>query len=275
MEHSWRYVDDRANWEEYESQPGPANGDLSHAWLRLQVLHTPFRSTDYREQAAFTDAVRELERIFLGEESLEPYYRECLRPEADAPTPTGEPAPPLPRSRQIDHAATMQALLMEEVFYMLRLVQYANAPDNRGWMNLFRRWGRSPSFNRRFDELRATLDLEFLEFYDLYIRYMQRRIDDDPVPHPWDSAERRRDPRAGAFARPEWTGGEPDRLTAHEGAVPFQDSAATQPEAPLLPGIFLDPGVREARRSGRNPGERPISQPGRGGGDAPSEGGGS
>jgi hypothetical protein len=80
----------------------------------------------------------------------------------------------------------MQAQLMEDVFFVLRLDRYGNARDNRGWMNLLRRWGRSPTFNKRFDELRSTFSQEFVEFYVLYLRKRYGTIEQSPIPHPWD-----------------------------------------------------------------------------------------
>jgi hypothetical protein len=75
------------------------------------------------------------------------------------------------------------------VFYTLQLDRYGNSPDNRGWMNLFRRWGRSPTLNERFDELRPTFSEHFVAFYRLYIRNQRGSIEEVPLPHPWDRRE--------------------------------------------------------------------------------------
>jgi hypothetical protein len=133
---------------------------------------------------------------------------------------------------------------MEEVFFGLQLTRYANAPDNRGWMNLFRRWGRSPTFNRRFDRLRSTLALDFLDFYDFYLRYYPCRIDEHPIPHPWDREERRGDPRYPDILPPSRTGGEPGICPKFlaEPARPVDEARRE-----YLPGLYLDSGLREAR----------------------------
>jgi hypothetical protein len=222
---------------------------LGKAWQRLQVLHTPFRTIAPEEYRWIVEWLVQLERLFLEHEDLEIYYQECFAPESDPKDP-GRPFTPSPpvASPRIDHVATVQAQFMEEVFYALALDRHANAPDNRGWMNLFRRWARSTLFNARLDALRSLLTLRFLTFYDYYLRFYPCRIDEDPIPHPWDSEDRRRDPRPpGTF--PARTGGWPDlsRCTEDEPTTvgkPLTEQAAAKPE--LLPGLYLDSGIREA-----------------------------
>ena len=128
----------------------------------------------------------------------------------------------------------MQAQLMEDIYYTLQLSRYANAPDNRGWVNLLRRWGRSETFNRRFDELKTTFSLEFVQFYELYLRQYPWTIDEWPIPHPWDRQSRQQDPRD---------------VAEH------------------VSGVFLDSGIREVSplRLGGRTGERPVPDAGTGG----------
>jgi hypothetical protein len=164
----------------------PYEDYLDSAWIELQVIHTAFRGVEQAEYWTLIRKLQELELIFLDRPELDAYYRECymdhrtfrdLHPEG-----FGEPQ----ATRATDKVAAMQAQLMEDVFYILRLDRYGNARDNRGWMNLLRRWGRSPTFNKRFDELRSTFSQEFVAFYDLYLRKRYGTIDQSPIPHPWD-----------------------------------------------------------------------------------------
>ena len=222
--------------------PFPNEPDLGKAWQRLQVLHTPDRRVDAEDYRWIVDWLAALERLFLDRGDLEPYYEECFAPEnSDAARS------PAKLTSQVAHVATIQAQFMEEVYYTLSLNRHGNAVDNRGWMNLFRRWGRSPNFNARLDQIRSTLTMEFLIFYDYYLRHYRCRIDEDPIPHPWDSAERRRDPR-GPDALPERTGGDPDPDCLKDQPASNRDRRRRLkvPEPAELPGVYLDSGVREA-----------------------------
>ena len=84
------------------------------------------------------EALNELERLSLKTPDSTAYYCECMLPAA--------------RSRHRDrrmpidpiNVIAMQIQLMEDTYFSLRLDQYANARDNRGWMNLFRPLGGVP-----------------------------------------------------------------------------------------------------------------------------------
>jgi hypothetical protein len=82
-----------------------------------------------------------------------------------------------------------QLRLMERAFYVLRLGQYANAPENCGWMNLFREWGRDSHFNTSYGTLKQTLSPDFRTFYDTYICDYKESIDQHPIRHPWHSKQ--------------------------------------------------------------------------------------
>lgn len=192
-------------------------------WLRLLILHTPFRAADQAAYERLEDTLRELEKVFLSYSELQGYYIECFAPEDSARPDEGD----LEHWR-VAHMVMLQAQLMEDVYFVLQLVRYGNAPDNRGWMNLFRRWGRSPTFNASFDRLRATFASEFVRFYDLYLFGYEGTIDEQPIPHPWDPVERRVYKRRAAQPGPE--------------RAPATAVRALTP----LPGVFLDSGVREA-----------------------------
>lgn len=71
---------------------------------------------------------------------------------------------------------------------MLQLQLFANAPENHGWMTLFRNWGRSPRFNQVFNELESTLSPEFTKFYRVYQHGLPARASACghlPIHHPW------------------------------------------------------------------------------------------
>ena len=266
MNRDWRYIDDvQTSEDELRAQETTVDDTLLRlSWLRLQILHTPFRAIEQDEYSTLTESLQGLERLFLERPTLESYYRECFAPETEWQMPIigpdGRPQA-LPESSEIDHVAAIQAQFMEDVFYALRLDRYGNAPDNRGWMNLFRRWGRSPTFNRRLDQLRSMFGLDFLEFYDLYLRYYQHRIDELPIPHPWDSDQDREDRRPPLLAPPAKTGGVPHPSATVGPSAPPADQSLQQPEKNLVPGIFLDPGIREVKRRGPASGERPVESP--------------
>ncbi len=54
--------------------------------------------------------------------------------------------------------------LMEDVFLDLRLDDFWEHPDNRGWAILFMRWARSPKFRRIWNGTRRTFGIRFEYF---------------------------------------------------------------------------------------------------------------
>jgi hypothetical protein len=209
---------------------------VDQAWGQMVILHTPFLPVEQREYARLVDRYRDLELLVLKDPELQGYYVESFHPSDPEPASRKAPRGPAAESGpqgKLGHVASIQAQLMEDVFYSFRLDRYANAPDNRGWMNLFRRWGRSTTFRERFDVMRATYSKEFVEFYDYYIRDRDP-IDLDPVPHPWDPRLRKVDKRAPpplAEEDQEWA----KRILYHH----------EEPER-YIPGVYLDSGIREA-----------------------------
>jgi hypothetical protein len=148
-------------------------------WDGLRIQHSPFKAADSTQFRELTQQLAELERLFLETPSLTWYYVECMdlpgkgiRPE-DAVVPV--------------NVIAMQIQLMEDTYFAVRLDLYANARDNRGWMNLFRRWGRSDVFNDCFGDLHWNYSNDFVAFYCNYIQHW-REIDYLPIPHAWDVA---------------------------------------------------------------------------------------
>jgi hypothetical protein len=221
-----------------EAQPAPRHaikGELGgelldRAWSRLLISHAPFLPVDDREYARVIDRYRDLEQILLGDPELQDYYAESFLTSGAREKWTGAGTAP---EWKLHHVVTLQSQLMEDAFYAFRLDRYANAQDNRGWMNLFRRWGSSATFKARFEVMRETFSRDFVDFYDYYLRDLPP-IDSKPVPHPWDPRSRRKDDRP----KPETP--EED----HEWADSFSKEMALGER--FLPGVYLDSGIREA-----------------------------
>jgi hypothetical protein len=156
-------------------EPTRVERDLDRAWTELLILHTPFYPIEQPDYQRLANTFRQLESTFLDDDDLHQYYVESFRPETKKPGDEWVESPPRSSNAagwKIHHVAALQAQLIEDVYYALRLDRYANSPDNRGWMNLFRRWGRSDTFNARFDTLRSTFTRDFEEFYDAFVRYL-------------------------------------------------------------------------------------------------------
>jgi len=68
--------------------------------------------------------------------------------------------------RRVFHLVNIQLQLMESVFVSVELGQKANRehPSNRGWMNLFQRWARAPSFKRAYLPSITTFSAPFQQF---------------------------------------------------------------------------------------------------------------
>jgi hypothetical protein len=153
-----------------------------YPWLRLQMLHTAIEGVLPEDYQALERERRGIDMLLLNRAvELKPYADELaadlLADERD-----------VHRSAPIDIVIGLQARLMENAYFTLKLHRYGNAPDNRGWMNLFRSWGRSPTFNARFEEIAFTYAESFVGFYRDYLQHYTMNIDIWPIPHPWDIA---------------------------------------------------------------------------------------
>jgi hypothetical protein len=148
---------------------GQAKRTGKGTWRDLQHQHAPFHAADTETFQDLTDKYTDIEQMYPNE-------------------PSGAPTPEEARS---SWAVRLQ--LMEDVFLAVKLGRYPNAPDNRGWMNIFRTWSRHPGFDAAFTALCGHYTPAFVAFCDDYIRGWAS-IEDQPVPHPWDSLETRRRP---------------------------------------------------------------------------------
>ena len=184
------------------------------AWDDLLIHHSPFKAADNDQFKELTKSLNELERVVMENPGLHAYYRECMIADDGNPMPASDVAAIDPLNLIV-----MQIQLMEDAYFSLRLDQYANAHDNRGWMNLFRRWAQSQTFRRYFQQLQLMYSNDFVTFYCHYI-HNWGPIDTEPLPHAWDVMHATR-------SGPHTVAWECRRRGAR--------------------GFFLDPGRREAR----------------------------
>lgn len=168
---------------------------LSHSWRALLIQKTPFHPSESEGYRDLVDVYRRLESVFLESPELHEYYVQCTHPvsytRSQVQQVTGAPW-------KLRHVVMLQAQFMEDAYYVLRLDRYANAPDNRGWMMLFRRWARLGEFNEVFQPIRNLFTKDFNDFFDNYL-FGWDSVDWIPIPHPWDSVDRRGDSVPGVF----------------------------------------------------------------------------
>ncbi len=138
-----------------------AVGTENAKWADLLRQHAPFHRADVEKVHELTDNYVEIEKMCFED-------------------PSGSVST---HKRTCNWAIRLQ--LMEDTFFAVQLGRYPNAPDNRGWMNLFRAWTRSDEFDDAFKKLRANYTPSFVEFCEAYI-IGWGPIDQMPVPHPWD-----------------------------------------------------------------------------------------
>ena len=193
------------------------------AWDDLRIRHSPFRAANNEQFQSLTKQIADLEKLFLDTPSLRWYYEACMGL-SNEPEDTAGRADPV-------NVIAMQIQMMEDAYFSLRLDQYANARDNRGWMNLFRRWGNCRTFTQYFHRLKTNYSNDFVAFYCDYIEGWPS-IDEYPLPHAWDVQH----PIDGQYAHPS------AKICAERNAA----------------GLFQDAGRLEAREPDGAPPEHPT-----------------
>jgi len=156
---------------------------MEAALERLRGEHLAFRRPEPREIADLDELRLKILTSLFETPELEDYYREAW---GVAPTTPAAAAVSSPTAHR--RIVVMQIELMTRAFYVLQLQRFANAPENHGWMTLFRSWGRSERFNAVFGELQPTFSPDFVKFYTLYLRGSSDRASKFgclPVHHPW------------------------------------------------------------------------------------------
>lgn len=159
----------------------PALAPFSDPWLRrLLSAHASFRAVDEPAYWKASAGLAEIERTLAGDPDRRWYYEECY-PAAAGGQPAVAPAP----RPSVTGVFLAQARLMEQVCLKVDLERHGNAPDNRGWMNVFRAWGRSPTFQAEFAAAKDLFVRKVVEFYTTHIQG-RPPIAHEPIPHPWD-----------------------------------------------------------------------------------------
>ena len=253
--------ENRRSWEytgEKETPPPTRRAAVqprlrAGAWGALLQHHMPFHVPDDGERARLADSLEAIEQALAGgapqapDPEIAEYFVESYpgtrdaRSESVSPEPAGELDA---RENALRRIVLRQARLMEHAFLALRLDRYANAPANRGWMNLFRSWGRSFRFNSRFGEYHSLFTLAFLRFYHAHV-LGRATIDAEPVPHPWDPPVVTRLPDN---VRNEWIIDLPGQGRAWTDGHEVRHMTE-------MPGVYLDSGIIETTLSDAMPGE--------------------
>jgi hypothetical protein len=119
----------------------------------LYDVWTPagFSSDAFVTHTALLDQIWER---FRASTDLLPLLQELM---ADRSGPVRE-APP---SHEELAACLELGQLMENVFLDLRLDDFWNHPDNRGWVTLFTMWAKSPTFRSAWSQIHGTFGIRF------------------------------------------------------------------------------------------------------------------
>src|SRR5262249_29829333 len=113
-----------------------APGVFSSDWLAsLGALHSASRGTSGRLNRYARVRVAAVENVLTCDGALAWYRQQCYEP---PPWSLPAPAPPYPLA--VIGAFLQQVRVMEELFDVLALDRYPNAPGNVGVVRLFRMW---------------------------------------------------------------------------------------------------------------------------------------
>jgi hypothetical protein len=154
---------------------------FSDAWLTdLCARHSSVRAGGDAARQRANERLAVVEDALTRDPAIAWYYDQCY----GGPTAAAVPAPPYPLA--VRRAFLQQVRLMEQMFTTLELARHPNAPDNRGWMRLFRMWASSPVFRALFQEVEGTMGRDFVAFYRAYLELPSGTGLDELVPHPWD-----------------------------------------------------------------------------------------
>jgi hypothetical protein len=141
------------------NQPGSSALDVA---VKLFDVSAPARTTG----EAFLRHTQTLERMweqFRKSPALHGFVDELMHihpPIAVIPVSSGNPHQ---ASEELCMALELTQL-MEDVFMDLRLDDFWEHPDNRGWAIMFMRWARSPRFQRYWSQTRRTFGIRFEYF---------------------------------------------------------------------------------------------------------------
>ncbi|MEP6833863.1 MAG: hypothetical protein ABJB74_10730 [Gemmatimonas sp.] len=244
-QHTWAYREHPPHGPKTPKQLPDNERASDDAWRWLLVEHMPFHALDDKERNRLVDQLalleNELYQYNAGKVNDAPLSLQIPLKRA-AVTKSSDATMNDDVWLQIDtrvmattgdgpRLVSKQARLMEQAFTVLRLDRYANAPINRGVMNLFRAWASTKAFDDLLTRSEAVFSKPFIQFYKYYLRGL-RRIDEDPIPHPWD----RFLPKAA-------------RKVFHLFAMPGAEKLHAEEKTRGL-GIYLDSGIIEGLSDG-------------------------
>jgi hypothetical protein len=115
---------------------------------------------------AFLKHTKTLQRIwtqFRQSPGLHSFIDELMHIQPPIAIVPDKPGNPHQASEELCMALELLQL-MEDVFMDLRLDDFWEHPDNRGWAIMFMRWARSPRFQRIWSQTRRTFGIRFEYF---------------------------------------------------------------------------------------------------------------
>jgi len=162
---SYRKLGEHVGWEVFRcAQAEVRNGAdsvfnlLRHHWVSLPPR---LRDSFLGQQ----EALVRLEAKLGDDPELADYDRK-IYPEIETLLGAGPSSKGSPDPRAALHFCNMQLDLMENVFLALELEKYHAFEMNRGWMNLFRRWAMTQTFQKLWPGLRGGYSRQFDEFVE-------------------------------------------------------------------------------------------------------------
>jgi hypothetical protein len=162
---SYRKLGEHVAWEVFRCaqahvQDGTAAvfNVLRHHWVSLPPR---LRDSFLGQQ----EALLRLEGKLRDDPDLADYDSK-IYPEIETLLGIGASTKPVPDPRAALHFCNMQLDLMENVFLALELEKYHSYVINRGWMNLFRRWAMTGTFQKLWPGLRGGYSRQFDEFVE-------------------------------------------------------------------------------------------------------------
>lgn len=119
-----------------------------------------------------TKTLTEIWERFRQNTDLQNFMRELMSDTDNAPAPPNQPTA-MPPDAAIANAELLIGLeliqLMENVFLDLRLDDFWDHPDNRGWAILFMQWARSPRLREIWVNTRSTFGIRFEYFCEQHL----------------------------------------------------------------------------------------------------------
>jgi GNAT superfamily N-acetyltransferase len=162
---SYRKLGEHVGWEVFRCAQDKAGmgadaifSALRHYWVTMPIS---LRDSFLGQQ----EALLRLEARLRDDPQLQGYDLE-IYPEIVSLLGANPTALAAADERAALHFFNMQLDLMENIFLALELEKYHAYAMNRGWMNLFRRWATTPTFQKLWPGLRGSFSRHFAEFVE-------------------------------------------------------------------------------------------------------------